>query len=315
VSNEEKQLLFGEYAAGRISAADKRRLMAAALEDQELFDAIAEQEELGELTVSLPVDLSDAMADQEVRGALTLSSPAAAPPVMAKQQELGESTVSRPAPLPPRKIWPYLATAAATGAATLGLFFAFRPQPEPVVEMAKSEPAPVPMAVPPPPPVVERKRAPLPMAAPKMAPPAAPVPEALAEAEQAPKKMEAAPVASFAAAPPYRVLHREPEGPPQLVDGEALVVRYRAAEAGRFALVDVASGQELAAATGEAGQTVDLPFIAARGAMNLEIRRAEVGLAARRMADRAESRAAAPAGGGGPPRQAPGPVRISLTIR
>ncbi len=310
MSSEEKQLLFGEYAAGRISAADKRRLMAAALEDQELFDAIAEQEELGELTASLPVAPSDSIADQEVPGALTLSSPAAAPRAMAKRQEQGESTVSRPAPRPPRKIWPYLVTAAATGAATLGLFFALRPQPEPALEMAKSEPvaepAPAPMAAPP---AVERKRAPLPMAAPKMAPPAAPASEALAEAELAPKKMEAAPVASLAAAPPYQVLRRDPEGPAQMVDGEPLLVRYRAEQAGRFALVNTASGQELAVAAAGAGQTVDLPFTAARGAMNLEIRRAEVALGGARMADRAESRRSAPAA---PP---PGPVRISLTIR
>lgn len=288
MSSEEKQLLFGEYAAGRISAADKRRLMAAALEDQELFDAIAEQEELGELTASLPVAPSDSIAHQEVPGALTLSSPAAAPRA-------------------PRKIWPYLVTAAATGAATLGLFFVLRPQPEPALEMAKSAPvaAPAPMAEPAPapmaaPPAVERQRAPRPMAAPKMAPPAAPASEALAEAEPAPKKMEAA---------PYQVLRRDPEGPAQMVDGEPLLVRYRAEQAGRFALVDTASGQELAVATAGVGQTVDLPFTAVRGAMSLEIRRAEVALGGARMADRAESRRSAPAA---PP---PGPVRISLTIR
>jgi hypothetical protein len=273
VSSEEKQLLFGEYAAGRISAADKRRLMAAALEDQELFDAIAEQEELSELTVSLP----------------------AAP---AK-----------------RKVWPFLMTAAATGAVALGLFLMMRPQPEPVVEMAKAVPPPVEVAGPPPEPLVSapapvRKQAPMPMASPKVA---AEEPEA--------KKAEAAEVATFAAPPPYQVLRREPEGPPQMVDGEALLVRYRAEQAGRFALVDTVSGQELAAATAAAGQPVDLPFTAVRGAMNLEIRRVEVALGAARMADRAESRAAAPAApvvpsaGGAAPRQAPSAVRISLTIR
>jgi len=269
VSSEEKQLLFGEYAAGRISAADKRRLMAAALEDQELFDAIAEQEELSELTVSLP----------------------AAP---AK-----------------RKVWPFLMTAAATGAVALGLFLMMRPQPEPVVEMAKAVPPPVEVAGPPPEPLVSapapvRKQAPMPMASPKVA---AEEPEA--------KKAEAAEVATFAA-PPYQVLRREPEGPPQMVDGEALLVRYRAEQAGRFALVDTVSGQELAAATAAAGQPVDLPFTAVRGAMNLEIRRVEVALGAARMADRAESRAAAPAAapaGGAAPRQAPSAARISLTIR
>ncbi|OYW09575.1 MAG: hypothetical protein B7X34_06510 [Acidobacteriia bacterium 12-62-4] len=271
MSSEEKQLLFGEYAAGRISAADKRRLMAAALEDQELFDAIAEQEELSELTVSLP----------------------AAP---AK-----------------RKVWPFLMTAAATGAAALGLFLMMRPQPEPVVEMAKAVPPAVVDSAPPREPAVSapapvRKQAPMPIAAPKVA---AEEPEA--------KKAEAAEVATFAAAPPpYQVLRREPEGPPQMVDGEALLVRYRAEQAGRFALVDTVSGQELAAATAAAGQPVDLPFTAVRGAMNLEIRRVEVALGAARMADRAESRAAAPAAppaGGAGPRQAPGPLRISLTIR
>jgi len=269
VSSEEKQLLFGEYAAGRISAADKRRLMAAALEDQELFDAIAEQEELGELTVSLP----------------------AAP---AK-----------------RKVWPFLMTAAVTGAVALGLFLMMRPQPEPVVEMAKAVPAPPPeplISAPAPAPAPARKQVPMPMAAPKVA---AEEPEA--------KKAEAAEVATFAAAPPpYQVLRREPEGPPEMVDGEPLLVRYRAEQAGRFALVDTVSGQELAAATAAAGQPVDLPFTAVRGAMNLEIRRVEVALGAARMADRAESRAAAPAAapaGGAAPRQAPSAVRISLTIR
>lgn len=310
MSNEEKQLLFGEYAAGRISAADKRRLMAAALEDQELFDAIAEQEELSELTVSLPVAPSDPIADQVVPGVLTPSPAAAAPRAMAKLQEQAESTVSRPAPPPPRKTWPYWVTAAATGAATLGLFFLLRPQPEPALEMAKSAPAPAaePM-VSAPPPSVERKRAPLPMAAPKVV-----APQVMAEEPEL-KKSEAAEVATFAAAAaPYQVLRRDPEGPAQMVDGEPLLVRYRAEQAGRIALVDVASGEELATATAVAGQPVDLPFTAVRGAMNLEIRRAEAALAGGRVADRAAPRAAAP------PAPAPGsrpsgPVRISLTIR
>ncbi len=299
MSSEEKQLLFGEYAAGRISAADKRRLMAAALEDQELFDAIAEQEELNELTVSLP----------------------AAPPK--------------------RKIWPFLMTAAATGAVTLGLFLMLRPKPEPVLEMAKVIPPPQEMAAPPavsapaPAPAAERKRtptaAPVPMAEPPMgaaAPvtaPAAPAPAqelaAAPELERQAKKAEmpAPQVATMAAPPPapYQILHRDPEGPAQMVDGEPLIVRYRTAQAGRFALVDTGSGRELAAGTAVAGATIDLPFTAVRGEMNLEVRRAEVAFAAGRLADRAESRAAAPAAApkAAPARGPEAPVRISLTIR
>jgi len=287
VSSEEKQLLFGEYAAGRISAVDKRRLMAAALEDQELFDSIAEQEELNELTVSLP---------------------AAAPP---KQ-----------------RVWPFLMTAAATGAVALGLFLMLRPEPEAVVEMAKAVPPPQEEAAPGPPaiaaPAPARKRAPAAAPAPRLEPPVgaaapapAPVPElAVApEQERQAKKVEAAEVATFAAPAQYQVLRREPEGPAQMVDGELLLVRYRAEQAGRFALVDLASGEELAAVTAAAGQPVDLPFTAVRGAMNLEIRRVEVTLGSARMADRAESRAAAPPAGRAAPRQASGPVRFSLTIR
>lgn len=277
MSNEEKQLLFGEYAAGRISAADKRRLMEAALEDQELFNAIAEQEELSELTVSLP------SADP-----------------------------------PRRKIWPFLITAAATGALTLGLFLMLRPKPEPVVEMAKTAPPPQEMAAPaaaePAPaqaPAPVRKRAPLPMAAPKVA------------AEPEAKKAEEAEVATFLAAPPpYQVLRRDSEAPPQLVDGESLLVRYQPPVAGRFSLVETASGRVLSTATATAsGQTVDFPFTASRGSMDLEIRPAAVALGAARMADRAESRASAPpaapapSAAGAGPRPAPTPVRISLTIR
>jgi hypothetical protein len=224
VSSEEKQLLFGEYAAGRISAADKRRLMAAALEDQELFDAIAEQEELSELTVSLP---------------------------------------------PRRRIWPLVMTAAATGAVTLGLFLMLRPKPEPVIEMAKTVPPPAPVAAPAPAPAPASAPVPVPVPAPEPA-----APPVMMEEPRAKKVEAAAEVATLAApAAPYQVLRRDPEGPAEMVDGEALLVRYRAEQAGRIALVNVASGEELAVATAAAGQQVDLPFTAVRGAMNLEIRR------------------------------------------
>ncbi len=259
MSSEEKQLLFGEYAAGRISAVDQRRLMAAALEDDELFKAIAEQEELSELIAVIP-----------------------APPAR-------------------RRIWPMVMTAAATGALTLGLFLMLRPKPEPVMEMAKAVPPPQEMVSPPPvtPPVPApvRKRAPLAMSAPKVA----------AEPEREAKKAEFAEAEMMMVPSSYQILHRDPEGSAQMVDGESLLIRYRVPQAGRFALVEMGSGRELASATAGAGATLDLPFTAVRGAMNLEIRRSEVAVATGRMADRAESRAAAPAPAA--------PVRISLTIR
>ena len=123
MSNEEKQLLFGEYATGNISQADKRRLMAAALDDQDLFNAIAEQEELSELTVTLP------------------------------EYQLELLAAAAPLPPPRRNPWPYLFTgAAALALAVTGVFF-LRTQTEPKTEIAQapppqpalSEPAPAPM--------------------------------------------------------------------------------------------------------------------------------------------------------------------------
>ena len=110
MSNEEKQLLFGEYATGNISQADKRRLMAAALDDQDLFNAIAEQEELSELTVTLP------------------------------EYQLELLAAAAPLPPPRRNPWPYLFTGAAALALAVTGVFVLRTQTEPKTEIAQAPP-------------------------------------------------------------------------------------------------------------------------------------------------------------------------------
>ncbi len=329
MSNEEKQVLFGEYATGNISQADKRRLMAAALEDQDLFDAIAEQEELSELTVTLPSNDS------------AHPSPGLHPtlPVYASRggqspQLASPAPASASAPMPPvrRNPWPFLFTgAAALALAVTGVFF-LRTQTEQKTEVAQ---APAPAITPQSEPLSNPAEEAPPITPPAAKPAAKPeatavfrenkivVPEAPAQpaardqlaaappppaenapaaktsppkSTPAPSKQETEPVVvgSVTALPRFQIFRRSPGGEitpaAELQDGDTLVVRYVPTQSGLIDLRNLATNTTLATRNGTADQPVDLPLTAVRGTMNLELRlRPPVALAF------AESRAAAPA--------------------
>ncbi len=261
MSNEEKQLLFGEYATGNISSTDKCRLMAAALEDQDLFNAIAEQEELSELTVTLP---------------------------------------SHPTQPPPRRNpWPFLFTGAAALALTVTGVFFLRTQTEHKAEVAQA-PRPVePLQSEPAPPTPMRAAKPTTtvlrqdksVTAPAQSavrdqisagPP--PEPEAKPAAKTSPLKSTPAPtkgetepvVVAPVAQPRFQILRRGPTGTlapaADLQDGDALVVRYVPTQPGNFDLQDLATNTTLATRNATSGQSLDFSFTAVRGTMNLELR-------------------------------------------
>ena len=312
MSNEEKQLLFGEYASGNISPTDKRRLMAAALEDQDLFNAIAEQEELSELTVTLPSLLTQ--------------------------------------PPPRRNPRPFLFTGAAALALTVvGVFF-LRTQNELKTEVAQApshepnllEPAPpLPQrAANPPTAVLRQKKIIIPEAPAQAAArdelAAAPSPPAARtsppKSTPAPTKEETEPViepvivGTLAALPPFQILRRGANGEftpaAELQDGDHLVVRYVPTQSGPLELLNLGTDSPLATTNAITGITVDIPITAVRGTMNLELHfRLPASLAS------AESRAATPApasasASGGAAKEgkaaaaAPSPsIRIILTVR
>ena len=313
MSNEEKQLLFGEYATGNISQADKRRLMAAALDDQDLFNAIAEQEELSELTVTLP------------------------------EYQLELLAAAAPLPPPRRNPWPCLFTGAAARAlAVTGVFF-LRTQTEPKTEIAQapppqpalSEPAPAPMpqrAAKPSTAVLRENKIVSPEASAQAAArdeiAAAPIAQTSPpKSTPTPTREETEPVVvgSLAAPPRFQILRRgDLTSATELQDGDALVVRYVPAQSGPIDLHNLSTNTTLATRNAIADQPVDIPLTAVRGTMNLELRpRPPVALAF------AESRNAAPAGASGgavraaevakerkaAPAAPPLAVRIFLTVR
>ena len=312
MSNEEKQLLFGEYASGNISPTDKRRLMAAALEDQDLFNSIAEQEELSELTVTLP---------------------------------------SLPTQPPPRRNpWPFLFTGAAALALTVVGTFFLRTQNEPKTEVAQA-PSPQPKVLEPAPPLPQRAAKPstadsrenkiIIPEAPAQATArdelaAAPPPPAARtsppKSTPAPTKEKTEPViepvlvGTLAALPPFQILRRGSNGEftpaAELQDGDHLVVRYVPTQSGPLELFNLGTNAPLATTNAITGISVDIPLTAVRGTMNLELHfRSPAPLLS------AESRAAEPApapasASGGAAKEgkaavaAPSPsVRIFLTVR
>ena len=331
MSNEEKQLLFGEYASGNIAPADKRRLMAAALEDQDLFNSIAEQEELSELTATLPSD--DAFERPQPIAAAYTSRAGAVP------------EVSAPAPLPPprRSPWPFLFTGAAALALAVTGVFLLRTQTEPKSEVAQAPPAatrpaePTPLDPAPPMPPRAAKRAAEVRSENEIVLPEAPAPppvqDQLATAKSADQpKQEAAPapVLVGAVAPlPYQLLRRGPTGElapaSELHDGDALVVRYVPTQPGPIDLQDLATNATLATRNATVGQSLDFPFTAVRGSMNLELRpRPPVALAFAETRNAAPAAAPAAASGGAARSEAakerkaappPSGLRILLTVR
>ncbi len=126
---EKIRALLGGYAAGNLTAEERELLMAAALEDQALFDELLREEPLREA-------LADPLTRAELLGVL----PEARPRVPWWKMS-----------------WPYAALASA--AAAIAIFVVFRPQPGPrltaearppeAVQVApKPEPVPSEIAVP-----------------------------------------------------------------------------------------------------------------------------------------------------------------------
>ena len=70
---EERDLLLSRYATGRLSESELRQLREAALADQSLFDAMAEEEELRDL-LGDPASRQEVLEALEPPGSLSLSS-------------------------------------------------------------------------------------------------------------------------------------------------------------------------------------------------------------------------------------------------
>lgn len=90
MEREELDRLLAEYATGGLSAEDRQRLLAAALEDQALFDQLMEEDALREV-IELPGArdrLIDALEEEPVlamRAAVAAPAPAAVPAVEKKR--------------------------------------------------------------------------------------------------------------------------------------------------------------------------------------------------------------------------------------
>jgi len=169
-----------------------------------------------------------------------------------------------------------------------------------------------------------------PATAPPPAPESAPAAKSAAPAV-ARSREEAEPVVvGSVAAPRFQILRRGPNGdflPPtgDLQDGDALVVRYVATQSGPIDLHNLSTNTTLITSDARVGQTLDFPFTAVRGTMNLELRpRPPVALAFAETRNSAPAAARAPASGGAarsevakerkaaPP---PSGLRLFLTVR
>jgi len=125
MSREEVQKLLGGYATGTLTAEEQQALFAAALDDQELFDALAREQSLRDL-------LRDPAAKAEVLAALE-----------TERQPWYRIPWWRPATI----------VAAMAGIAALGVLVLWKPAPRPqavtVAELkrqASVQPEPTPMA-------------------------------------------------------------------------------------------------------------------------------------------------------------------------
>lgn len=117
MSREEIEKLLGGYATGTLSEAERQRLFEAALEDQEIFAALAREQDFKDLleTPGAREELLAALASEPVLAAAAL-------PATAPEKAGFWSWLTQP--------WPW--AVAATAAFTAILFFALRPQPQPV---------------------------------------------------------------------------------------------------------------------------------------------------------------------------------------
>jgi hypothetical protein len=166
--------LIAGYATGTLTAAERQALFTAALDDQELFDQLAQEQELKEL-----------LDEPGVRQRLIASlEPASLAP--ARSASVFKAWRGR---------WSWVAAAATTGAIILGVYLSQPPEPK---KLAVSLPQPRPIAPPQPAPFVPAppQNAPAPplpapaavggaggSVAPALPPPA-PTPPAPAAAEQ-----------------------------------------------------------------------------------------------------------------------------------
>lgn len=123
MTNEQARKLVGGYATNSLTEAERKALFEAALEDQELFDALQQEEALKEL-----------LADPESRSQI--------------QQALNENPVLSPAATRGRRILVWGGLAGAVAAAIL-IIALIRPNPQPKYQVARvAPPSPVEQAKP-----------------------------------------------------------------------------------------------------------------------------------------------------------------------
>ncbi len=195
MTHEQARKLLGGYATNSLTEAERKALFEAALEDQELFDALQQEEALKEL-----------LTDPESRRQI--------------QQALAETLVLRPAPTRGR-IWVWGGLAGAVAAAIL-IIALIRPSQQPQYQVARVAPPPSveqakPVIVAPPAPVSSeparpavpapaksrpRKLSPLPPSTPAVTPPAPAF--AQAPVTRAPSAMVAGSITGLKAAAPLR---------------------------------------------------------------------------------------------------------------
>lgn len=106
--------LLGGYATGTLTPEERERLFRAAMQDQQLFDALADEEALREL-------LSDPAVRERLVAVLS-SEPAARPRGLA-------SWLWRP--------WPMAAAASLAGLSLVGVYLSVRPESKKAVQVAQ----------------------------------------------------------------------------------------------------------------------------------------------------------------------------------
>jgi hypothetical protein len=130
MSREEVERLLGGYATGPLSEDERRRLFDAALADQEVFEALAREQEFRDL-LEAPGAREELLAALEGAGAPLLRAAAAAAPSPSRPAAAREAAVFWGWLKQP---WPW--AVAATAAFTAVVFFALRPLARQQVETA-----------------------------------------------------------------------------------------------------------------------------------------------------------------------------------
>ncbi len=292
MSREDLHKLLGGYATGTLTAGEREALFAAALEDQELFDALAGEQ-----------PLHDLLQDRAARAQLL--------------------AVLDERPEPWYRVWwrPGLAVAAM---AAIAVFAIVAVREKPQTEVAQvvrpklktfepppaAAPAPRQFQIPKPPKVGVQKLdatpAPLPIPVPAAAPPpppsaqaeaasAQPAPTVKAEVVAGPKPVAvramgrvasdavtingAAPVAAAPLRVPYTVLRKQPDGsfavadPQHLRKGDSLEVRFQPNESGYLSVAAVdEAGNTRVIASGAVARSAEFTTpVLPPGATRLEV--------------------------------------------